>query len=98
VKYKWVNKVLNITVILLLCTEITNAQRISPYQSGSYYPGLINLRDYAAAPAGLILSDYNYWTSSSGYYDKDGEKFTGGTINLPNNPINIDIDRDCQDI
>jgi len=73
-------------------TEIL-AQRISPYMAGSYYPGLINLRDYAAAPAGLIFMDYNYWLSSSGYYDKDGEKFSGGTINLPSpfNPINIDI-------
>ncbi len=86
-------KVLIITVIVLLCTRITFAQRISPYQSGSYYPGLVSLCDYAAAPAGLILLDYNYWMSSSGYYDKDGEKFTRGTINLPppNNPINIDI-------
>jgi hypothetical protein len=80
------NKVLILTVIVLLGTKVTMAQRISPYQSGSYYPGLISL-------CGLIFLDYNYWMSSSGYYDKDGEKFTGGTINLPppNNPINIDI-------
>ena len=87
-------KVLIIIIIVFLCNKLTNAQRISPYQAGSYYPGLANLRDYAAAPAGLILMDYNYWMSSSGYYDKDGEKFTGGTINLPSpfNPINIDLD------
>ena len=87
-----VKKVL-IIVFICLCSKLTNAQRISPYQAGSYYPGLANLRDYAAAPAGLIFMDYNYWLSSSGYYDKDGEKFSGGTIDLPSPfyPINIDI-------
>ena len=86
-------KLLIATLIVLFCIKLTYAQRISPYQSGSYYPGLVSLRDYAAAPAGLIFSDYNYWMSSSGYYDKDGEKFTGGTINLPSpfNPVNIDF-------
>ena len=87
-------KGLIIAVVVFLYATLTNAQRISPYQAGSYYPGLANLRDYAAAPAGLIFMDYNYWLSSSGYYDKDGEKFTGGTIDLPVplNPINIDLD------
>ncbi len=84
-----------ILIVIIFCSGYTTifAQRISPYQSGSYYPGLINLRDYAAAPAGLVFMDYNYWLSSSGYYDKDGDKFSGGTINLPSpfNPINIDI-------
>ena len=55
---------------------------------------MVSLHDYAAAPAGLIFLDYNYWLSSSGYFDKDGEQFTGGTINLPppKIPIHIDID------
>jgi len=84
-----------ILIVIIFCSGFTVilAQRISPYMSGSYYPGLVNLRDYAAAPAGLVFMDYNYWLSSSGYYDKDGEIFSGGTINLPSpfNPINIDI-------
>jgi hypothetical protein len=84
-----------ILIVIIFCSGYTAilAQRISPYMTGSYYPGLINLRDYAAAPAGLIFLDYNYWLSSSGYYDKDGEIFSGGTIDLPSpfNPINIDI-------
>ena len=84
-----------ILIVIIFCSGYTVilAQRISPYMSGSYYPGLVNLRDYAAAPAGLVFMDYNYWLSSSGYYDKDGEEFSGGTINLPSPfiPINIDI-------
>jgi hypothetical protein len=77
----------------MFCIELINAQQISPYQSGVYYPGLVSLRDLAAPPPGLILLDYNYWMSSNGYFDKDGEEFSGGTINLPppNDPINIDI-------
>ena len=78
----------------MLCIKLTYAQQISPYQPGAYYPGLANLRDFAAPPPGLILLDYNYWMSSIGYFDKDGEEFSGGTIDLPppNDPINIDID------
>jgi hypothetical protein len=54
---------------------LAKAQRVSPYQSGSYYPGLINLRDLTAPPAGIILLDYNYWFGSDGYNDKDGNEF-----------------------
>lgn len=87
-------KILILTIIVILCIKLTNAQRVSPYQAGSYYPGLINLRDLAAAPAGLILLDYNYWMSTNGYFDKDGAEFSGGTVNLPSpfDPVNIDID------
>lgn len=59
------------------------AQRVSPYQAGSYYPGLANLRDFAAVPeAGLYIMDYNYWFQSNGYYDQNGNQYTGGTVNI----------------
>ena len=77
------NRLTAIAIFAFLSFGLINAQRISPYQSGSYYPGLVNLRDLAAAPAGIILLDYNYWYGSNGYYDKDGHEFTGGTIDLP---------------
>lgn len=86
-------KVLLITLIVTLCSELTKAQRISPYQPGSYYPGLVNLRDLAAPPPGLILLDYNYWMRSKGYYDKNGDDFSGGTINMPSphDPVQVDF-------
>ena len=92
--HKPILRILILTFIVLLFANVLSGQRISPYQSGSYYPGLISLRDYATPPAGLMVLDYNYWLRSNGYYDKDGVKFTGGTIDLPppNNPVNVDID------
>ena len=71
------------------------AQRVSPYQAGSYYPGLASLRDFAAAPAGIFILDYNYWFQSNGYYDQIGNKFTGGTINTEDyGPIDFTINPD----
>lgn len=77
---------------LLLLPSVIIAQRVSPYQAGSYYPGLASLRDFAAVPAGLFILDYNYWFSSQGYYDKEGNKITGGTIETENyGPIDITV-------
>lgn len=86
-------KLVALSILVFIAFGSIIAQRVSPYQSGSYYPGLVNLRDLTAAPAGLILLDYNYWYGSNGYYDKDGNEFTGGTIDLPppGNPINVPI-------
>ena len=87
-------KLISISILVFIAFGSVLAQRISPYQSGSYYPGLVNLRDLAAAPAGLILLDYNYWFGSNGYYDKNGDEFTGGTINLPppKDPVNVTLE------
>ena len=65
-------KLISLSILVFIAFGPIKAQRVSPYQSGSYYPGLINLRDLATAPAGIILLDYNYWYGSSDYYDKDG--------------------------
>lgn len=75
-------KIATFLFVLMLLPGAMVAQRISPYQAGSYYPGLASLRDYAAVPAGLFILDYNYWFQSNGYYDKNGNQFTGGTVNL----------------
>ena len=87
-------KLIIIAATVFLGSNPLIAQRVSPYQSGSYYPGLISLRDLAAPPAGILIVDYNYWMNSNGYYDKNGEKFTGGTIELPSleDPVDVDID------
>jgi hypothetical protein len=88
------NRFITVAILALISSGLINAQRLSPYQSGSYYPGLVNLRDLAAAPAGLILLDYNYWFGSNGYYDNNGNEFTGGTINLPppHDPVDVTIE------
>ena len=87
-------KLISLSILVFIASGPITAQRVSPYQSGSYYPGLINLRDLAAAPAGLILLDYNYWYGSNGYYDKDCHEFTGGTIDLPPpyDPVDVTIE------
>jgi hypothetical protein len=84
-------KLILLSIFVFMGFGLAKAQRVSPYQSGSYYPGLVNIRDLAAAPAGIILLDYNYWNGTKGYYDKDGNEFTGGTIDLPSphNPVNV---------
>ena len=87
-------KFLLLAAIAFFFAKLTIAQRISPYQAGSYYPGLANLRDFATAPSGLIFTDYSYFMGSNGYYDKDGERFSGGTVQLRPDiePVDIDID------
>ena len=87
-------KLISLSILVFIAIGSIVAQRVSPYQSGSYYPGLVNLRDLAAAPAGLIFLDYNYWYGTNGYYDKNGNEFTGGTIDLPlpNNPVIVPND------
>jgi hypothetical protein len=80
-------KLISLSILVFIAFGPIIAQRVSPYQSGSYFPGLVNIRDLAAAPAGIILLDYNYWNVTKGYYDKNGNEFSGGTIDLPS-PIN----------
>ena len=44
-------KLVSPSILVFIAFGSIIAQRVSPYQSGSYYPGLVNLRDLAAAPA-----------------------------------------------
>jgi hypothetical protein len=74
----------SIFLINLLTIVIhVEAQRVSAYQAGAYYPGLASVRDFGAVPSGLYILDYNYWMKSKGYYDKNGNKFEGGKVDLP---------------
>ena len=92
------------TILLVLVASLfhgnASAQRISPFQPGSYYPGLVNLLDLAAPPPGLLLLDYNYWMWSTGYFDNEGVKFTGGSIPLPppSDPVHIDFEPGSTDV
>jgi len=73
---------IRITIVSLLFSfSIANAQQVSAYQAGSYQPGIMNVRDLVAAESqGLLLIDYNYWNSSNGYYDRNGDKVKSLTI------------------
>lgn len=87
------SKVVLFLLVLMAIPMAIIAQRVSPYQAGSYYPGLASLRDFAAVPAGIFLLDYNYWFQSNGYYDQNGNQFTGGTIDTEDyGPIDFTID------
>ncbi len=80
-------------LILFIITSFnTKAQRVSPFQSGSYYPSILSLRDYAAPPPGLIFADYNLWFNSGSIYDKDGNKVELGNSfeNSPLDEISVD--------
>jgi len=65
----------------ILVTFNSNAQQVSAYQAGAYQPGIMNVRDLVAAESqGIIFIDYNYWNSSDGYYDINGDKIESLTI------------------
>ena len=79
-------KLISLSILAFIAFGPIKAQRVSPYQSGSYYPGLINLRDLATAPTGIILLDYNYWYASK-------FKVLGGARYLASiNPIYMSLD------
>ena len=67
---------------MMLCFALY-AQRVTPFQTGSYIPLLTSLRDFAPAPTGMYLINYNYWVSPKGYYDQNGDKLSGVNIELP---------------
>ncbi len=69
-----VKYIFSLLLLFLLFNGAVRSQRVSPYQVGSYVPGLINLRDLGSLPGGLYLLNYNYWIKRNGYYDKNGNK------------------------
>ncbi len=71
---------MTLSLLLLPCIR---AQRVAVYQSGSYYPGLVSVRDFATAPPGLYFTDYNYFIFTSDYYDRNGDKFSRGPVDIP---------------
>ena len=58
------------------------AQRAGAYQVGSYLAGVVNVRDYANLPPGVYFADYNFWISTSGYYDQNGNKVKQMNLDL----------------
>jgi len=57
------------------------AQVASPLQTGHYVPGVMNLRDYAAAAPGLYAVWYNWFVSSGTYVDRNGDELTSLDLN-----------------
>lgn len=87
-----------LTALLVLgfCKE-ANAQSVSPVQGGHYLASFIGVRDMATPPPGLFVIVYNYRSSTNSFYDRNGDKFSGGSLsNLdPSLPdINVDINLD----
>lgn len=74
------------------------SQRLSPYNSGSsgsYYPGLINVRDHQALNPGIYIRDYNVIVNDKGFFDDEGKEFTGGTVEVPGSkPVNVSFEPD----
>ena len=75
---------------LLLISLPAISQRVSPYQPGSYYPGLESTRDLAAVEPGFYFINYSYWLKTQGYYDRNGERFRGGILDFLGAEINLE--------
>ena len=67
--------------LLALGAQPAVAQVASPLQTGHYVPGVMNLRDYAAAAPGLYVVWYNWFVSSGTYVDRNGDEL-----------VNVDLD------
>ena len=82
---------------ILLCLVMfgasgAEAQVGSPMQAGHYYPGLFNLRDLSTPTPGLYVVSYNWFLSSNGYYNKDGNQVTQVQGTLPNgSPVTVKV-------
>ncbi len=92
-----VKYIFSLLFLFLLFNGVVKSQRVSPYQVGSYVPGLINVRDLGSLPGGLYLLNYNYWIKSNGYYDKNGNKTGSLDIDLSNlepgmGTVSLDLD------
>ena len=94
IQYFMKRSILFIT-ICFLSYSTTTAQRVSAYQAGSYQPGIMNIRDLAAPREGFVFIDYNFWNSSSSYYDGFGNEVKTIDIDLtPNSSLSDKISLD----
>ena len=82
-------KTILLIFISIACYFSSTAQDVSAYQAGSYQPGLMNVRDLAPPPPGLVLIDYNFWNNSKSYIDKFGDEVS----HLEMNGIELDLDQ-----
>jgi hypothetical protein len=64
---------LYISIILIhVLTGVLGQDEIAlSIQVGHYTPGLINIRDWAAMPPGLLVLDYNAYYWSNKYFAQD---------------------------
>jgi hypothetical protein len=55
-----------------------NKTVVSPFQTGHYTPGFMNIRDYAdpAPISGLMVMDNNSYQSGNKFYGKNGIQIT----------------------
>ncbi|HSG68612.1 MAG TPA: hypothetical protein VK994_07895, partial [Bacteroidales bacterium] len=72
-------------------------QVVSPLQGGHYSPGVKNVRDMATPPQGLFLLWYNSYTTSTKYFDRDGNEFDKIRLDqihpaLPNISVDVNLD------
>lgn len=70
--------------------QSADAQQVSPFQTGDYIAGFMNVRDMAKMQPGLdiILYDYYVWTNS--FADRDGVKYDEISLGT-NTSIGLDI-------
>lgn len=72
--------------------------RPSSLHVGFYQPGVANLRDYATPPAGFYIIDYNIWTKSDGYYDRNRDRVDEvdlSQIDPSLGSVNLDLDENA---
>lgn len=78
---------------ILVTAQPANAQVASPLQTGHYSPTVMNARDMAHPPSGLFVLWYNVYASSSGYIDRNGDKFENIRLSdIDNRLPDIDVD------
>ena len=65
-----------VIVALALASAPAPAQVASPLQPGHYVPGIMNVRDMATPPDGLVVVWYNWRTSSDTFVDRDGNELS----------------------
>lgn len=69
-------------IIFGLFSAHSMGQGVSPFQGGAYQAGLLNIRDLSYFAPDLYFYDYNYWNSSSSYYNHFGNQVSGLEIDM----------------
>lgn len=85
---------LSILAPAMVFSQVAEDPIPSPYQTGSYIPGIIGVRDVANPGfPGWIITDYNVWLWSDSFIDKDGNKVNSidEFPELGSIPIDVDI-------
>lgn len=81
---------------IIFCNSVFG-QVVSPFQGGHYSPGVKNIRDMATPPKGLFILWYNSYSTSTKYFDRDGNEFDKIRLDqihpaLPNISVDVDVD------